>query len=839
MAAFLSDLQHSVRMLKKSPLFTSVAIASLALGLGANTAIFSLLDQALLRPLPVQKPHELVLLTSPGVNRGSFEGDNSDRLFSRPMYIDLRDRNQVFSGLIARAPVSANLVYGGQSEAVNTELVTGNFFDVLGIRPGIGRLLSASDDVTKNAHPVAVLGYGYWTRRFGGNPSIVGQPVRINNSLMTVIGVVPREFFGVDVGRVPDVYVPLAMKTAATPTQDGYDDRAYHFLHIIGRLNGARLKPGGSIQQANASLQVLFKPLLGADLAVMTGNISKKFRDRFLAKAVVLEPAYNGVPTFRENAGTPLYISMAMVGLVLLIACANVANLLVARGLGRQKEIAIRLALGASRQDIVRQLLAESLLLAILGGLAGLLVSLWTSGLLVASMPGTSGGIPGLSASLDPRTVAFAFVLALVTGFGFGLLPAMQATRPNVYPTLKDQGGSVIGGFGQIRSRQALVVGQVALSLLLLVGAGLFTRSLTNLRKLDPGFRTANLVAFTIDAARNGYNQARVHQMYEDIQQRLASVPGVGSASLAQIVPLSGDNNMNSIHVEGYEPKTDENTNPNFNEVSPGYFQTMGIPILLGRGFTLQDKLGAQKVAVVNQTFVQHFLGTGNPLGRRFGYHGQGPADVEIVGVVKDGKYNTLRDKKTSFIYVPYQQDDDLSGISAIVRTLGPPEAMMPGMRHEIAAIDSNLAVWDLRTMETQVNKSLFAERVTAILCACFGGVATVLAFIGLYGVMAFSVARRTREIGIRMALGAGRGRVLGMVLKEVAWMCLIGIGVGVPLAPGLSRYLVSQLYGVAPTDLLTLLFAVLTMLGVSLVAGFLPARRAATIDPTIALRYE
>ncbi len=834
MAAFLSDLQHSVRMLKKSPLFTSVAIASLALGLGANTAIFSLLDQALLRPLPVEKPRELVLLTDPGVNRGSFEGDNSDRLFSRPMYIDLRDRNQVFSGLIARAPVSANLVFGGQSEAVNTELVTGNFFDLLGVHPAQGRLLSAADDVTKNAHPVVVLGYGYWTRRFGGNPGIVGQAVRINNSLMTVIGVAPREFFGVDVGRVPDVYVPLAMKTAATPTLDGYDDRTYHFLHIL-----ARLKPGVTIQQANASLQVLFKPLLGADLAVMTGNISKKFRERFLAKAMVLEPAYNGVPTFRENAGTPLYISMAMVGLVLLIACANVANLLVARGLGRQKEIAIRLALGASRRDIVRQLLAESLLLAILGGLAGLLVSLWTSGLMVASMPGTSGGIPGLSASLDPRTVAFAFVLALVTGIGFGLLPAMQSTRPNVYPTLKDQGGSVIGGFGQIRSRQALVVGQVALSLLLLVGAGLFTRSLMNLRKLDPGFRTANLVAFTIDAARNGYNQARVHQMYEDIQQRLASVPGVGSASLAQIVPLSGDNSMNSIHVEGYEPKTDENTNPNFNEVSPGYFQTMGIPILLGRGFTLQDKLGAQKVAVVNETFVQHFLGTGNPLGRRFGYHGQGPADVEIVGVVKDGKYNTLRDKKTSFIYVPYQQDDDLSGISAIVRTLGPPEAMMPGLRHEIAAIDSNLAVWDLRTMETQVNKSLFAERVTAILCACFGGVATVLAFIGLYGVMAFSVARRTREIGIRMALGAGRGRVLGMVLKEVAWMCLIGIGLGVPLAIGLSRYLVSQLYGVAPTDLLTLLFAVLTMLCVSLVAGFLPARRAATIDPTIALRYE
>jgi predicted permease len=838
MAAFLSDLRHSLRMLAKSPLFTSVAIVSLALGLGANTAIFSLLDQALLRPLPVKNPQELVLVTSPGVNRGSFTGDNSDRLFSRPAYIDLRDRNQVFSGLIARAPELANLVYLGHSEAVSAELVTGNFFDVLGVRPERGRLLSASDDVTKNAHPVVVLGYGYWIRRFGGNPDIVNKTVRINNALMKVTGVAPREFFGVNVGRVPDVYVPLAMKTAVTPTSDGYDDRTFHFLHIIGRLKAGRLKPGVNIQQASASLQVIFKPMLAADLALMTGNVSQHFRDRFLVKAVILEPAYNGVPTFRENAGTALYISMAMVGLVLLIACANVANLLVARGLGRQREIAIRLALGASRKDVVRQLLAESLMLAVLGGLAGLLVSLWTSGVLVAIIPG-NGGVLGLNASLDPRTVAFAFGLALVTGIGFGLLPAMQSTRPNLYPTLKDQGSSVIGGFGQIRSRQALVIAQVALSLLLLVGAGLFTRSLLNLRKLDPGFRAANLVVFSIDASRDGYSQTRIHQLYEDVQHRLASVPGVASASLSQIVPLSGDSSTSSIHVEGYEEKTDESLQPNFNEVSPGYFATLGIPLLAGRDLTFQDKLGAHKVAVVNETFVKRYLGTGNPLGRRFSHHSDSTAEVEIVGVVKDGKYNTLRDEKKSFVYVPYQQDDDISTISANVRTLGPPDALMPALRREIAGIDSNLAIWDLKTMETQVSESLFIERLTAILCACFGALATVLAFIGLYGVMAFSVARRTREIGIRMALGADRGSVLGMVLKEVAWMCLIGVGLGVPLSIGLSRYLVSQLYGVTPTDLLTLVSAVLTMICVSLIAGFLPARRAATIDPTIALRYE
>jgi len=834
MAAILSDIRHSLRMLRKSPLFTAVAVASLALGLGANTAIFSLLDQALLRPLPVKKPYDLVLVTSPGVNRGSFMGDNSDRIFSRPLYMDLRDRNQVFSGVIARAPESANLVYQGQSEDVNTEIVSGNFFDVLGIQPALGRLLSPQDDLIKNAHPVVVLGYGFWTRRFGGNPGIVNQTVRVNSALMTVIGVAPHTFFGIDVGRVPDIYVPLTMKTAITPTRDGYDDRTFHFLHIL-----ARLKPGVTVQQATASLQVLYSPLLDADLAVMTGNISKRFRDRFLAKKVVLQPGYNGVPTFRETAGTPIYISMAMVGLVLLIACANVANLLVARGLSRQREIAIRLALGASRRDVIRQLLAESLVLAALGGIAGLLVSLWTSTLIVGGIPGANGAPSGLSASLDPRTVAFTFVLALLTGIGFGLLPALQSTRPNVYPTLKDQGGSVIGGFGQIRSRQALVVAQVALSLLLLVGAGLFTRSLLNLRKLDPGFQTANLVIFNVDASRNGYSQPRVHQLYEEMQQRLASVPGVASASLAEIVPLAGDAMSNSVKVQGYEPKTDENMNPNFNAVSPGYFRTMGIPLLAGRGFTLQDRLNAKQVAVVNESFVKRYLGSGNPLGRTFGYRGEGATDVEIVGVVKDAKYTTLRDEKINFVYFPYQQDPDLNTISATIRTVAPPDTLMPALRRVMSSVDSNLAIWDLRTMETQVNTSLFAERVTAILCTCFGALATILAFIGLYGVMAFSVARRTREIGIRMALGAGRGRVLNMVLKEVAWMCLFGVGLGVPLAVGLSRYLVSQLYGVAPTDMLTLLFAVVTMICVSLLAGFLPARRASSIDPTIALRYE
>jgi predicted permease len=833
MAAFSSDVRHSLRMLKKSPLFTSVAIASLALGLGANTAIFSMLDQALLRPLPVKDPRQLVLLTSPGSNRGSFEGDDSDRLFSRPLYLDVRDRNQVFSGVAARSPASANLVYQGQSEAVTGEMVSGNFFDMLGMRPEIGRLLSAQDDVTKNAHPVVVLGYAYWMKRFGGDPGVVGKTVRINDSLMTVLGVVPRHFFGVDVGRVPDIYVPLAMKTKLTPTSDGYDDRTHHFLHVL-----ARLKPGITMEQANASLQVIYKPMLEADLAAMHGGTSESFRQRFLAKSLTPVPAYNGVPAFRETTRTPLYVLMGMVGLVLLIACANVANLLVARGLGRQKEIAIRLAMGASRKDIIRQLLAESMVLAIFGAFAGLLVSAWTSSLLVKAIPG-QGGSSGLNASFDPRTIAFTFALALITGIGFGLLPAIQSTRPNVYPTLKDQGGSVIGGFGQILSRRALVVAQVALSLLLLVGAGLFSRSLINLRKLDPGFQTSNMVTFAVDASRNGYSPQRIHQVYQSIQDRLGSLPGVRAAALNQIMLLSGDNSMSGIHVEGYKSKPDEDMAPHFTTISPGYFSTVGIPLLLGRDFTAADRLGSPQVSIVNETFAKYFFGHDNPLGRKFGMHGEGALDIEIIGVAKDAKYDSLRTGNLRFAYLPVFQDPTPGYMTVEVRTAIAPEAIMPALRKEVAQVDSNLAIWDLKTMESQIDESLFAERMIATLCACFGALATLLASIGLYGVTAFSVARRTREIGIRMALGSGRGRVVGMVLKEVSWMCLIGVALGVPLAIALSRYIASQLYGVTPTDSLTLISAALTMMLVSLLAGLLPARRAATIDPNIALRYE
>ena len=597
--SIVSDLRYAFRGFFHSPLFTAIAVASLALGLGANTAIFSLLDQVLLRPLPVKDPSRLVFLEDPGPNSGRFSGDNSDRLFSYPMYLEIRDRNQVFDGVIARFPAGISLGYKTQSEYAAGELVSGNFFDVLGVKPAAGRLLTPQDDVVKGAHPLVVLGHGFWTRRFGADPRIIGQTVRINNSPMQVIGIAPRDFFGVHIGRVPDLYIPLTMKAQATPTWDMLERRDAHYLHLL-----ARLKPGIAMQQAQASLQPIFKSMLEADLAALQGERPERFRKRFMDKSLLLRPAHNGVPTYREEQGTPVQVMMAMVGLVLLIACANVANLLLSRALGRQKEIAIRLSMGAGRGALIRQFMVESVALAMMGAVAGLIIASWTSDLLIRSLP-TSADHSAISPNLDPRAIIFCIALSLFTGCLFGIVPALQATRPNVNSVLKNQSAGVVGGFGQIRSRQVLVAAQVALSLMLLVGAGLFTRSLINLRSLDPGFQTANMAMFTVDASRNGYPRERISRLYEDVQTRIASIPGVKSASASDIVPLSGDQSSSTIRVEGYKAKPEENMNPMFSSVLPGYFDVLGIPMLQGRDFNRQDSFGARKVAIVNETFVR------------------------------------------------------------------------------------------------------------------------------------------------------------------------------------------------------------------------------------------
>lgn len=833
MKSLLNDVRHTLRLLRKNPGFTTIAVGSLALGLGANTAIFSLLDQVLLRPLPVTKPSELVLLESPGANRGMFNGDNSDRLFSYPMYRQLRDGTTIFSNLAAQFPTTVSVSYRGQSQAAPVEVVSGNMFDMLGLQAAAGRLLRPEDDTLKGANPVVVLGHGFWTRRFARDPNIVNQVVRINNTPMTVIGVAPKGYFGLDVGRTADLYIPLSMKAQVTPTWDRLEDPTAHFLHILGRT-----KPGLESTQAEGQIQPLWASLLRTDLMTMTGTVSEKFKQRYLQKHLILRSGHNGIPVMQEQSGTPLKVLMGMVGLVLLIACANVANLLLARALGRQRELAIRSALGANRSDLIRRLLVESVTLALLGGIAGFIVAAWTGDLLLRSLPGEMA-TRGLTAALESRTILFGFVLSVLTGLIFGVLPALPVTRPDVHGLLKNQAGSVIGAFGQLRSRQALVAMQMSLSLLLLFGAGLFTRSLLNLQHLDPGFQTSNMMLFTIDASRNGYQPARITQFYDTLQSRIAALPGVRSVGAAEIVMLSGDTSSSSIRVAGYQPKPDENMNVVFDRVTPGYLGTLGIDLRQGRDFGPQDKLGAPRTAIVNEAFVRRYLEGRSALGNLIGVGGDKTPQTEIVGVVRDGKYSSLRNEISPIIYLPFAQSTEPGTITFHVRTVTAPEPLMNPVRKLIAQEEPNLAIADVKTMQAQLEESLFTERLIAVLCMCFGVLATLLAAIGLYGVTSFAVARRTREIGIRMALGAARESVLSLILREVVLVCLSGIIVGIPVALALSRLVQSQLYGIAPYDATTLLSAIGLLLGVSLAAGFTPARRAASVDPLVALRYE
>ncbi|MGH9311805.1 MAG: ABC transporter permease [Vicinamibacterales bacterium] len=832
MFSFWRDVRYAVRTLAKAPGFTAVIVLMLALGIGANTAIFSLLDQVLLRRLPVKNPEELVQLDGPGPFRGR---TMNNRTFSYPMYRDVRDRNEVFSGALARVQVPMTVTWKGRAERVTGELVSGNFFDVLGARPHAGRLFTQADDTTPGAHPVAILGHGYWTRRFGADPTVLNQSVTLNGYPMTIVGVTAPGFTGVDIGGASDVLVPVMMKAQMTPTWNDLDNKRSRWLNLF-----ARLKPGVTLKQADAAMQVLYKQILEQDVKEME-EIDERFRTRFLAKTLVLMPGQKGESSIRQQFSESLVVLMAMVGMLLVIACANVANLLLARATSRHKEIAIRLALGAGRGRIVRQHLAESLVLALVGGMLGLLVASWTGAMLIGALPGASDGSVVLSSDPDGRVMLFALALSAVTALVFGLAPAIQATRPGVAGTLKDESVGVVGGTGHARVRKGLVVAQVALSVMLLAGAALFARSLYNLRSLDPGFKVDQLLTFGVDPALSGYDQTRVKALYKRAHERLSALPGVRSASLAVIAPLSGNGWQATMRAEGYTPKQDENMNPSINSVGPGFFATLGIPLIAGRDFTERDVDGAPQVAVVNGAMARYFWGNErNAVGKRLGYgRSKEGFPLEVVGVVKDSKDANLRDEIPRFIYTSYQQEPDITEMTFYVRTQADADGAASAVRDAIRNLDSALPVFNLKTMEAQASESLFVERMVAGLSAAFGALATLLAAIGLFGVMSYAVARRTREIGIRMALGAERRAVLWLVLREVAILSLIGIAGGLAVSLYVTRFVKTQLYGLSPTDPVTLAIATATIACVALLAGYVPARRASAVDPMLALRTE
>jgi putative ABC transport system permease protein len=833
MDTLLQDVRYGIRMLLKSPAFTAVAVVMLALGIGVNTAIFSLTDQVLLRELPVQRPQELVVLRSPGDKPGHTSSDGDDAAsFSYPLYKELHAQNPAFSGLLARYAVPLSVAGQGSTERAHGELVSGNYFEVLGVPPTLGRVFSAQDETAPGANPVAVLSYGYWARRFGRDPAILNQQFTVNGSVLTVVGVACAAFTGVQIGQVPDVFIPLTMKPQMTPNWNGLQDPADHWLALLGRLH-----PGLSRAQAQAVLQPTYRAVLQSELPLM--KLSAGAQGRFLDRPLLLEKGASGRPILQADARQPLQLLTVMVGLVLLIACANLASLLVARGEARQREIAVRLAVGAGRWRLLRQLFTENLMLALLGAAGSVLLAAWTLGVLVGTMQ-ESIGVLGLKSQLDGRVAAFAIALSLLTAIMFGLAPALRATRTGLQNTLKDLGSSVSHRISSVRLRKALIVGQVALTAVLLTAAGLFTRSLLNLKNTNLGVRTDHVLEFSIAPELNRYSPSRALAFADRLRQAIAASPGVSSVSTATIPILAGDDWGSNVTIAGYTARESEDMHVWRNDVGPDYFATLGTPLLTGREFRDSDNAAAPKVAIVNATFARRFLQGRNPLGVYFRTGaGTSKPDVEIVGVVKDSKHSDPRDPIHPFVYEPYAQDPTFGRATFYVRTAAQPEAMAATLRKIVHSFDPNLPVYDMQTLVQQVDDIVFADRLVTFLSLCLGILAAALAAVGLYGVMAYVVARRTREIGIRMALGATRESIAGLILREVARMAGVGLAIGVAVALAADRLVASLLYGVQATDPLVFAVAVLLLGVVALLAGGLPARRAASVDPVVALRYE
>jgi putative ABC transport system permease protein len=830
------DVRYGLRMLAKSSGVTAIVVLTLALGIGANTAIFSLMNQILLRQLPVQNPKELVVLHAPGPVTGhvSDDGDATES-FSYPMYKGLRKDSAAVGNLLGQYGFSASIASRGQTERGSGELVSGNYFEVLGVPPAIGRVFSLDDERVPGGHPVVVLSHAYWTRHFGGDGSILNKSLLINNVEMTVVGVAREGFTGAQVGKSPDVFVPLMMTPQMTLGRNTLDQWNDYWLRVL-----ARRKPRVSERQLAAGLNAAYHPLLEEQLPKINGWNELK-RQAFLNKKIVLSPGARGRLVVQRDVGGGLITLFVMVALVLLIACTNVANLLLARGAARQREFAIREALGASRGRMIRQLLVESLLCAGGGGILGVVIGSWLISVLTPIVVANEG-IHGLTANLDPTVLVFAAGTSLLCGLFFGIVPALRVTRSSVSEVIKDQGSTSSASASHIRFRKVLVAGQVAFTMLLLAGAALFVRTLWNLRNLDLGLRTENIISFSIAPALNGYDTQRSIALADQLRGRIAAVPGVRSVGTAEIATFTGDDEGTNITAEGGIQLPGDLQHVNYVSVSSEYFSTLGIPLLSGREFTDADGAKSAKVAVTSEAMVRRFFPGRNPIGMHFGFGGGSKVrvEIEIVGVVKDVNQDHVRSTTSNpYVYIPYSQKPKLAGMTFYVSSIRDPLLLGPELQSQVRQLDATLPVDNVKTMERIVEEDLFPARTVAVLSASFAALAALLAALGIYGVLAYLVVQRTREIGIRMALGAEAGSVRWLIAKEVGVMVVAGVAVGLPLAYVLARLSESLLFGVKAGNPTAYGLGLGLIAMVALAACWIPARRATKVDPLVALRYE
>ena len=831
----MRNLKLAARMLLKTPFVTAIAVLSLALGIGANSAIYSLFDQMLLSDLPVPAPGELVNLEAPGPKPGSqncSQAGSCEVVFSYPMFRDLERTQTVLTGLVGHRSFGASLSVNNEPTVGRGMLVSGSYFPTLQVQAELGRLLRSTDDEVVAANYVTVISHAFWQDRFGGDPKVVDKTMIINGRTFTIVGVVPPNFEGTTLGTRPEVYVPISMRgTISTFTQ--FENRQNYWVYVFGRR-----KPGVSVEQANAALNALYHPIINDVEAAQQKGMSEQTLARFRAKSMNVVTGPQGQSSLHHEARTPLVLLFGVTGVVLLIACANIANLLLARGAGRAAEMGVRLALGASRRQLLTLLLTESVLLALLGGAASLVVARATLGFISTLLPPEA--VPTLKFELQPSVVVFAAGLSIATGLIFGMFPALHSTRSDLISVIRAGAGQLTGGKAAARFRATLVTLQITLSMALLISAGLFLKSLNNVSRVDLGLKLDHFAVFGVSPVRAGYDTTRAAVYYGRVEDELAAIPGVTGVASAIVPLLSGDNWGTDVRVQGFPTGPDVDNGSRYNEVGAGYFTTLGVQLIAGRDIAASDIAHGSRVAIVNETFARKFKLGRDAVGKFMGHsRNKDSLQVQIVGLVPDVKYSDVKDTVPPVFYIPWRQDPSVTNMWFYVRTSLPPEQILRSIPEVVKRIDPTIPVEELKTMPQQIRDNVFLDRMISILSAAFAVLATLLAGVGLYGVLAYSVAQRTREIGVRMALGADVRRVRALVLRQVGLMTLIGGAVGIAVALGLGKAARSLLFGLEGHDAIVFSLSVILLAVVALAAGFVPARRASLVNPMQALRYD